>query len=127
MLFVNEGFTFRNFVVDVFAIFMFVVWFWLLITVFGDLFRRHDVSGLVKVIWVIFLILLPYISIFAYLLTQGRGMAERNQARAKEAREELRHIVGYSASDELIKLNQLKAAGSITEDEYARLRARVVG
>ena len=70
MLF-EEGFTFRNFLVDAFAIFMFVVWFWLLIIVFSDLFRRRDLSGLAKVLWVILLIVLPYIGIFAYLLTQG--------------------------------------------------------
>ena len=78
MLF-NGGFTFTNFLADVFAIFIFILWFWLLITVTGDLFRRHDVSGFAKVLWVILLIVLPYIGIFAYLLTQGRGMAERNQ------------------------------------------------
>ena len=59
MLFVNEGFTFRNFLVDAFAVFIFVVWFWLLITVFSDLFRRHDVSGWVKAIWVIALVVFP--------------------------------------------------------------------
>ena len=69
MLFVNEGFTFRNFLVDAFAVFIFVVWFWLLITVFSDLFRRHDVSGWVKAIWVIALVVFPYLGIFAYLIT----------------------------------------------------------
>ena len=53
------GFSFTNFLVDVFSIFMFVLWFWLLITVFGDLFRRHDVSGLGKAFWVIVLIVFP--------------------------------------------------------------------
>ena len=53
---------------------MFVVWFWLLITVFSDLFRRHDVSGWVKAIWVIALVVFPYLGIFAYLITQARGM-----------------------------------------------------
>ena len=61
---------------DVFAVFIFVLWFWLLITVASDLFRRHDVSGLGKTLWVILLIVLPYIGVFAYLLTQGRSMAE---------------------------------------------------
>jgi len=60
MLF-DGGFTFRNFLVDGFAIFMFVVWFWLLITVMGDLFRRRDVSGVIKVLWVIVVILFPYL------------------------------------------------------------------
>jgi hypothetical protein len=125
MLF-DGGFTFTNFVTDMFAVFMFILWFWLLITVTGDLFRRHDVSGVAKVLWVILLIVLPYISIFAYLLTQGRGMAERNQARAREAREELRHMVGFSAADEIEKLDRMKAAGSITEKEYTQLRTRLV-
>lgn len=63
MLFVAEGFTFRNFLADVFAVFMFVVWFWLLIMIFSDLFRRHDVSGWVKALWVIALIVFPYLGI----------------------------------------------------------------
>ncbi|WP_246291319.1 SHOCT domain-containing protein [Paraburkholderia fynbosensis] len=125
MLF-NGGFTFPNFLADVFSVFMFILWFWLLITVSGDLFRRSDVSGLGKVGWVILLIILPYIGIFAYLLTQGRGMAERDQARAKQAREDLRQVVGFSAADELEKLDRLKVAGSISAEEHARLRARLV-
>jgi hypothetical protein len=122
----DGGFTFSNFLADMLSVFMFVLWFWLLITVSGDLFRRHDVSGFYKVLWVIVLVVLPYIGIFAYLLTQGRGMAERNEARMKHAREELRHVVGFSAADEIEKLDRLKTAGSITPDEYGRLRARLV-
>lgn len=125
MLF-QGGFTFANFVADVFAVFMFVLWFWLFIVVVGDLFRRHDVSGLGKVGWVILLIILPYIGIFAYLLTQGRGMAERNEARARQAHDDLRQFVGFSAADEIEKLDRLKSAGSISEQEYTRLRTRLV-
>jgi hypothetical protein len=125
MLF-QGGFTFTNFVADAFAVFMFVLWFWLFISVAGDLFRRHDVSGFGKVCWVILLIILPYIGIFAYLLTQGRGMAERNEARAKLAQDELRQFVGFSSADEIEKLDRLKSAGSISEQEYTRLRARLV-
>ncbi len=126
MLF-EGGFTFANFLSDVFALFIFVLWFWLLITVASDLFRRNDVSGLGKVLWVVLLIVLPYIGVFAYLLTQGRGMAERNEARGRKAREDLRNFVGFSAADEIEKLDRLKSTGSISEDEYARLRARIVG
>ena len=125
MLF-QGGFTFANFVADVFAVFMFVLWFWLFIVVVGDLFRRHDVSGLGKVGWVILLIILPYIGIFAYLLTQGRGMAERNEARARQAHDDLRQFVGFSAADEIEKLDRLKSAGSISEQECTRLRTRLV-
>jgi len=98
----------------------------LLIAVSSDLFRRHDVSGFGKVLWVILLIVLPYIGIFAYLVTQSRGMAERNEARAKQTRDDLRQIVGFSVADELDKLDRLKSSGSISEQEYTRLRARIV-
>ena len=125
MLF-DGGFTFTNFVADAFTVFMFILWLWLLITITSDLFRRPDVSGFIKVLWVILLIVLPYIGIFAYLLTQGRGMAERDQARAQHAREELRHLVGFSAADEIEKLDRLKSSGSISEKEYAALRTRLV-
>jgi hypothetical protein len=126
MFFFQEGFTFRNFVVDAFTIFIFIVWFWLLISVVSDLFRRHDISGWVKAIWVIALIVLPYIGVFAYLISQGRGMTERNAQRAQEAREELRRVVGVSAADEIEKLDRLKKAGSISDAEFSRLRGKLV-
>jgi hypothetical protein len=125
MLF-DGGFTFTNFLVDVFAVFMFFVWLWLLVTVFGDLFRRHDVSGLGKVLWVVLLVALPYIGVFAYIFTQGHGMAERDESYAKQAQDKLRQIVGFSPADEIEKLGRLKAAGTISEQEYTRLRARIV-
>ena len=125
MLF-QGGYTYSNFLANAFAVFIFVLWFWLFIIVATDLFRRHDVSGFGKVCWVILLIVLPYIGIFVYLLTQGRDMAQRQQAQAKQAQEELRNYVGFSAADEIEKLNRLKTAGSISEEEYGRLRARLV-
>ena len=126
MFFFSEGFTFRNFLADAFAIFMFVVWLWLLIIVVGDLFRRHDVSGWVKAIWVIALIVFPYLGIFAYIITQSRGMAERSGQQAQQAREELRRVVGFSVADEIEKLDRLKKSGSITDQEFARLRTKLV-
>ena len=125
MLF-EGGFTFTNFLVDLFAVFVFVVWFWLLIVVFMDLFRRHDISGWVKAIWVIALIAFSYLGVLAYLITQSRGMAERNAQQSQQARDELRRVVGFSAADEIEKLERLKKAGSINDAEFARLRARLV-
>jgi len=100
MLF-EGGFSFTNFLADVFAVFMFVIWFWLLFTVGADLFRRHDISGWGKALWVIAMILVPYIGVLAYLITQGRGMAERQNQQVERAREELRRVVGYSAAEEI--------------------------
>ncbi|HEY2537969.1 MAG TPA: SHOCT domain-containing protein [Stellaceae bacterium] len=125
MLF-SGGFTFPNFLADVLSIFIFVLWFWLLITVCGDLFRRHDISGWTKAIWVILLVVLPYLGVFIYLISQHRGMAERQSQRAQQAREELRQVVGFSAADELEKLERLKNSNTISDEEYSRLRARVV-
>ena len=126
MLFFDEGFSFRNFLVDAFAIFIFVVWFWLLITVYMDLFRRHDISGWAKAIWVIGLVVFPYLGVLAYLITQSRGMAERNTQQVQQARDELRKVVGYSAADEIEKLDRLKKAGTITDAEFSRLRAKLL-
>jgi hypothetical protein len=126
MFFFQEGFTYRNFLLDVLTIFFFIVWFWLLITVASDLFRRHDISGWVKAIWVIGWIVFPFIFMLAYLIFQGRGMAERSMQQARQARDELKSAVGFSVADEIEKLNRLKQAGSISDAEFARLRARLV-
>jgi Phospholipase_D-nuclease N-terminal len=91
--------------------------------VFSDLFRR---SGWVKALWVIALIVFPYLGIFAYMITQARGMAARSSQQAQQAREELRGVVGFSAADEIEKLDRLKKAGSITDAEFMRLRAKLV-
>ena len=107
MFFSQEGFTYRNFLMDALAIFVFVVWFWLFINVAADLFRRHDISGWVKVIWVIALIVVPYLGVLIYLIFQERGMAERNAQQAQQARDELRRVVGFSAADvEKGRINQ---------------------
>jgi hypothetical protein len=126
MFFVQEGFTYRNFLMDMIAIFAFVVWFWLIVVIYRDLFRRHDTSGWAKALWVLALILTSYLGILAYLITQGKGMAERDAQQAQHARDELRHIVGFSVADEISKLDQLKKSGSITDAEYGRLRAKLV-
>jgi hypothetical protein len=126
MLFAQEGFTYRNFLMDALTIFIFVVWFWLLISVARDLFRRHDISGWGKAIWVIALIIFPYISVFVYLISQGRGIAERDAQAAQQARDDLRRVVGFSAADEIEKLDRMKRAGSISDAEFARLRAKLL-
>lgn len=125
-MYFEGGFTFSNFLMDMLAIFAFVVWFWLLVVIFGDLVRRHDVSGWGKALWVIALVLFSYLAILAYLITQGRGMAERNAQQTQQARDELRRVVGFSVAGEITKLDQLKKTGSITDDEFQRLRARLV-
>ena len=126
MFFFQEGFTYRNFLIDALAIFVFIVWFWLLITVAADLFRRHDISGWIKALWVIACVVFPYLGVLAYLIFQGRSMAERNVQQVQQARDDLRRTVGFSVADEIEKLDRLKQAGSISDAEFTQLRARLV-
>jgi len=120
------GFNFWSFLTDVITVFVFVVWFWLLIIVFSDLFRRHDISGWGKALWVIALLLFPYLGVFIYLISQSSRMAERNIQQAQRARDELRQVVGFSVADEIKKLDELKKSGAISDAEFARLRAKLV-
>jgi uncharacterized membrane protein len=120
------GLTFGTFLLDAIFIFLFVVWFWILIRVLSDLFRRKDISGGMKILWVVFLVVLPYIGIFAYLMTQGWSMEDREIERATAARDQFRSAVGFSVADEIAKLDKLKADGSISDDEYQKLRARLI-
>ena len=113
MLFAG-GFSFANFLVDALTVFAFVIWFWLAISVFGDLFRRNDLSGWGKALWVIGVLLFPYLGVLAYAIFQGEGMRERRVERVQQAREELRNVIGF------------KQSGSITDDEFTHLRAKVV-
>jgi heme A synthase len=126
MLVLAEDFTFGHFLLGVLYIFAFVILFWLIISMFSDLFRRHDISGWVKTAWVIFVIVLPYLGVFVYIITQGHGMAERNQRRSAEAREEMRGYLGVGVADEIDKLERLKSDGKISDEEYQRLRGRLV-
>jgi hypothetical protein len=118
--------TFVTFVANAFAIFALVLWLWLLITTATDLFRRKDMSSFGKFLWVILLLALPYVGIFAYILTQGDGMAERISAQATQARDELRELVGFSTADEIMKLDRLRSQNVISDGEYLTLRARLV-
>jgi hypothetical protein len=122
----DGGFSFWNFLTDVITVFLFVVWFWLLIIVFSDLFRRHDISGWGKALWVIALLLFPYFGVFIYLITQSTRMADRNVQQAQRARDELRQVVGFSVADEIKKLDELKKSGAVSDAEFARLRAKLV-
>lgn len=125
MLF-RSGFSFANFLMDALTVFVFVVWFWLLISIVSDLFRRQDISGWGKALSIIVVILAPYIGVFVYMISQGRGMAERNAARAQRARDGIRHARGLSVADEIEKLDRLKKSGFLTDDEFAYLRAKLV-
>jgi heme A synthase len=121
-----EDFTFGHFLLGVLYLFGWIILFWLIITVFADLFRRHDASGWVKALWVIFVIVLPFIGVLAYLITQHAGMADRSMRQQQQARDELRQSLGVGVADEIDKLERLRSEGKVSPDEYERLRARLV-
>lgn len=110
-----------------------IVFFWLLITIFGDLFRRKDIGGWGKTLWTIFVIVLPFIGSFTYLISQGRGMAERGAREAKaqqtQVDEYIRTVAGSSGStgiDEIARAKQLLDNGAISEDEFETLKRKAL-
>jgi hypothetical protein len=112
--------------------FLFFVWIMLIFTIFGDIIRNDDMGGVAKAIWSVFIIFLPYIGVFAYLIINGNKMGERQvkAARAQEAamQDYIRSTAGggVSAADELAKLADLHASGKIDDTEYAAAKAKVV-
>jgi hypothetical protein len=120
--------------VDMFYIFLFIIWFWLLITIFGDIFRSDDLGGFAKTLWIIFVIVLPYLGIFVYLIARGKGMAERNVAAMQAAQqaqaEYIKSVAGAgstSAADEIARLADLKDKGVISDEEFATAKAKALG
>lgn len=112
--------------------FLWVVWFWLVITIFADIFRSDDLSGWGKAGWTAFVVLLPYLGVFVYLIGRGRGMAERQQQRALDAdlatRNYIQQVAGSSSSsaEELTKLAQLRDSGVLTEEEFMAQKSRLL-
>ena len=113
--------------------FMFFIWIWLLIIVFSDIFRSHDLSGWAKALWTIFVIFLPYLGVFVYLIARGHKMSEHAAAEAKArdeaARAYIQNTVGSgstSSADELAKLADLKAQGVISDAEFEQLKAKAL-
>jgi hypothetical protein len=110
--------------------FLFFIWIWLLIIVFMDIFRSHDLSGVAKALWIIFVILLPYLGVFVYLIARGHKMQEHavEAAQAQDAamRTYVQSVTETSPADELAKLADLKAKGVIDDAEYERLKAKAL-
>ncbi len=112
--------------------FMFFIWLWLLIAIFGDIFRSHDMSGGVKALWTIFVIVAPFLGVFVYLIARGGKMHEHAvqdvQAQDAAARAYIRDAAGTgsSATDQVAQLANLKAQGVIDETEFQRLKAKAI-
>jgi hypothetical protein len=114
------------------GLFVFIIWFWLLITVFSDIFRSHDLGGGAKALWVIFVIVLPFLGIFVYLIARGGKMHERaakmaqQQQKAFDDQVKVAAGTGSTAADQLTKLADLRTSGVLTDQEYETQKAKIL-
>jgi hypothetical protein len=112
--------------------FLWVLWFWLLITVFVDIFRRHDLSGWGKTGWLIFCIILPFLGVFIYIITQGSGMTDRNVRQAQAQQQQFDDYVrqtassGDSAASQIERAKGLLDSGAISQEEFDSLKQKAL-
>ncbi len=115
----------------IFMIFLWVIWFWILITIIIDIFRSHDLSGWAKALWFVFILFLPLIGVLVYLIARGGKMHEHEVRQAQRQEEQLRSYVqeaagSQSAVDQLAKLADLRDRGVITAEEFDREKAKIL-
>jgi hypothetical protein len=111
--------------------FGFVIWIWILFTVFADIFRRRDASGWVKVLWVIFIIILPFLGVFVYLIAEHKGMTERSVQSQEAAKQQFDEYVKSAAgsSDPAAQIAQAKELldkGTITQGEFDQMKQKAL-
>jgi ABC-type multidrug transport system fused ATPase/permease subunit len=113
--------------------FLFFIWIWLLIVVFSDIFRSHDLSGWAKALWIIFVVIVPYLGVFVYLIARGGRMQEHAVADAKRQDTEFRQYVqsatassSSNTADELARLADLRDKGVISEAEFQQAKAKAL-
>ncbi len=113
-----------------FIFFLWVIWFWLLFTVFVDIFRRHDISGGRKALWLIFVIILPFLGVFIYIIVENDGMTQRNIERAQAQRAQLDDYVRETASGgaaaEIANAKTLLDQGTITQAEFDAIKQKAL-
>lgn len=112
-------------------LFLWILWIFLLVKIVADIFRSHDLGGWGKAGWLLFVIVLPFLGVFVYLIARGRSMSEREIRGAKQQKEEFDDYVRTTAriptqADELTKLAQLRERGDISETEYERAKAKIL-
>jgi Short C-terminal domain/Phospholipase_D-nuclease N-terminal len=113
--------------------FLFIIWIWLLIVVFADIFRSHDLGGFAKALWVIFIIILPFLGVFIYLIARGGKMQEHAVKQAQDQDAAMRSYIqdvnassGGGTADQLAKLNDLKNQGVLTDAEFEAQKAKLL-
>ena len=130
-MFLAADYPFLDVLWTMLVFFGWVIWFWLLIVVFSDLFSRHDISGWGKAGWIVLLVVLPYLGVFIYLIAQGAHMAERKAQQSQAARAEFDDYVKTvaapgGAAAEIDKAKQLLDSGAITQTEFDAIKAKAL-
>jgi hypothetical protein len=128
---VLAAYTFGDVMWSMFVFFAWILFFWMLFIVFGDLFSRHDISGWAKAGWTVFVIILPFLGIFIYLIAEGKGMGERAQQRAQSQQSQVDDYVrsvaaSGSPTEEIAKGQELLKSGAITQTEFDQLKAKAL-
>jgi hypothetical protein len=132
MLLADSGFGNGDVFLWMLEFFLFFIWFWLLIVVFGDLFRDHETSGWAKALWVIFVIFMPYLGVLVYVLVRGPGMAKRQAAAQSAAQKQMDAYIrtaagsGSSPADQIANAKSLLDAGTISQAEFDQLKAKAL-
>jgi len=131
MILAESDYPLLNIFWTMFIFFIWVLWFWLLFTVFADLFRRSDISGWGKAGWAAFVILLPYVGVFVYLVVEGKAMAERRErdvrAYQQQFDDRVRSVSSEGhAADQIAKGKQLLDSGAISAEEFEQLKQRAL-
>ena len=111
--------------------FMFFIWIWLLITVFADIFRRHDIGGGTKALWIVFVIVVPYLGVLVYLIAEHQGMADRSAKDIQQVQAQqdayIKSVAGSaSPADQIAQAKQLLDAGTITQAEFDSIKAKAL-
>ena len=112
--------------------FLFFLWIWLVIAIFADIIRSHDMSGWAKAIWSIFIIFMPFLGVFVYLIARGGSMAERSVQRAQAQEQQFQSYVRETAgtadtATQLDRLATLHNEGKLNDDEFAKAKAKLIG
>ena len=130
-MFIAADYPFLDVLWTMLIFFAWIIWFWLLITVFADVFRRHDTSGFAKVLWIIFVIILPFLGVFIYLIVNHDGMTQRSMKEAQTQRAQMddyvRSVAGSGgAAAEIERAKGLLDSGAITQAEFDAIKAKAL-
>ena len=130
-MFLAADYPLLNIIWTMLVFFAWVIWFWLLIVVFGDIFSRHDISGWGKAGWLLLVVVLPYLGVFIYMIAQGTHMAQRREKRSQAARSDFDDYVKNVAASggpaaEIDKAKQLLDSGAISQAEFDSIKAKAL-